>query len=295
MGVYDDDNILSTLRGMRFIVKAIWEFALDFNKHYWIKYISDKETSVSPLGGFWDCIQFPKPKDLNINMMPFIMCKSFKDSKLPNYVKSYFAMIVQCLDEDSTQLNKIGYLTIHESYVEKGYTQRRPGLHVECPGNICIDTNDIKQYIKGAGECEQIYHPPYNTSAPSWHPWGQGHYEDKPVNGIYMATSMNDSCAIWDCKIIRNNDRDIIGHLGDIEHLRSIVSKYEKSVMEADRLYWLTDRTPHEALIIMQSGYRQFFRLVTHNVSVWYEQHSTKNPNGVEPNKNITTVVKKKK
>ena len=32
--------------------------------------------------------------------------------------------------------NTICYLTIHESYVEKGATQRRGGLHVETPGKV---------------------------------------------------------------------------------------------------------------------------------------------------------------
>ena len=38
MGVYDDENILSTLRGMKHIVCKIWQYALQFNKHYFLQF-----------------------------------------------------------------------------------------------------------------------------------------------------------------------------------------------------------------------------------------------------------------
>ena len=50
-------------------------------------------------------------------------------------------------------------------------------------------------------------------------------------------------------------------------------------------------RTPHESLPVKERKYRQFFRLVTSNVSLWYESHSTANPLGVIPDKRITKVV----
>ena len=37
--------------------------------------------------------------------------------------------------------------------------------------------------------------------------------------------------------------------------------------------------------------YRQFFRLVTAEVSFWYKDHSTANPLGVQPDHNITKIV----
>ena len=37
--------------------------------------------------------------------------------------------------------------------------------------------------------------------------------------------------------------------------------------------------------------FRQFFRLVTANVSLWYKDHSTSNPLGVKPDPRITHVV----
>ena len=38
--------------------------------------------------------------------------------------------------------------------------------------------------------------------------------------------------------------------------------------------------------------YRQFFRLVMSRVSLWYEDHSTPNPNGVKPNPDVTKIVR---
>merc|ERR1712228_372425 len=86
-----------------------------------------------------------------------------------------------------------------------------------------------------------------------------------------------------------------IGHLGDIEHLRYVLNEYDGIKTTKSAIYWLTDRTPHESLPMLESGYRQFFRLVTHKVSVWYEQHSTPNPNGVIPDEKITQIIKKNK
>ena len=37
--------------------------------------------------------------------------------------------------------------------------------------------------------------------------------------------------------------------------------------------------------------YRQFFRIVTAEVSFWYKDHSTANPLGVQPDPNITKIV----
>ena len=40
----------------------------------------------------------------------------------------------------------------------------------------------------------------------------------------------------------------------------------------------MTDATPHEALPLKESGYRQFIRIVGPDVSIWYADHSTPNP-----------------
>ena len=178
MGVYDDNNILSHLRGVRYILKAIWEMALEFNSHYFNDYI-ELSTSTSHqyynfgsknkkfMKEYWSPIKFPPKQDLNINMMPFVMSTGFSDSGLPSYLKGWYPIIKTCLQTDRSQLNKIGYLTVQESLVEKGKTQRRPGLHVETPGDIYIhqqicnesgngdDESIEKEYVKGGGWNDQ--------------------------------------------------------------------------------------------------------------------------------------------
>ena len=62
--------------------------------------------------------------------------------------------------------------------------------------------------------------------------------------------------------------------------------------MDPNTLYWITDRTPHESLPLLEKTYRQFFRVVNENVSFWFADHSTANPLGVLPVSSITKIVK---
>eukprot|EP01084_Bolivina_argentea_P083228 150702_1 len=130
MAVYDDTHLFSTLRGMRLIVKQIWQYTLQFNQNYWRKHIHPWKS----LGLIRSKISLPEPQDININMMPFIMNNDFNKTKLPNYLKGYHHIIQIINKNDPTQTNEICYLTIQESFVDKNKTQRRPGLHVETPG-----------------------------------------------------------------------------------------------------------------------------------------------------------------
>eukprot|EP01083_Nonionella_stella_P004445 12852_1 len=284
MGVYDDTNVLSTFRGMRYLIQKIYEFAIQFNRHHWLPYIDTKQKSCAEkwvFHGFKDGLRLPRPQDININMMPFIMDSDFAKTKLPQYLKPYHPIIVLCLNQDLEQKGKICFLTVHESMVDKGKTQRRPGLHVETPGMICIcdELNDGK---KGGG-CVARAH--------KMHPWGMGYWSTDSKDGIYMMSSVDGSCAVWNCKIVGDDDgKEAIGYLGDIEHLRGSLPPNNKILMKANQLYWLTDRTPHEALPMKETGYRQFFRLVTHKVGLWYKQHSAANPN-VEVDPKITRII----
>jgi hypothetical protein len=152
------------------------------------------------------------------------------------------------------------YLTIQESFVEAGHCQRRPGLHTD--GHANADWGG--DLSKGEGW---------------WHSWGKGENgRNAPrEGGIFLMSNVPNSCAVWDCCL------KTPGVLGDCEDLRSRLSAYGPTMLEANRLYWITDRTPHEALPTQESGYRQFLRVVTEKVDVWYEQHSTPNPLGVVP------------
>ena len=78
--------------------------------------------------------------------------------------------------------------------------------------------------------------------------------------GIYMASNVEQSCEVRDCKVVKHkNKTEIIGKLGCVEHLRSILPSSTK--LNANTMYWITDRTPHESLPLKNATYRQFFRL----------------------------------
>ena len=78
-----------------------------------------------------------------------------------------------------------------------------------------------------------------------------------------------------------------------MEHLRSAFDALDIKCHElkGGQLYWITDRTPHESMIMETGGQRQFFRIVTSQVSLWYKDHSTPNPLGVTPDPNVTKIV----
>ena len=302
-GVADENCVFSKLYSMPHVVQMIWQKVLVAMAMY-IKVGKNQNFQNNhnpPLPfeaqtGFQarTLITFPEPTDININMMPFIMAQEFEDTKLPDYLEPYFEMIEHALYNEydlrgMEELGKVGYLTIHESLVEEGQSQRRPGLHTESPGVVYVknemeDKNCEELSIEKGSGYDKIY------PLPVW--WGAGYKSVHcPVGGIYMASNVSNSCKIWDCLIeADNNGVELIRKYGDIEHLRCFLP--EPRIAKANMIYWISDRTPHESLPLKKGTYRQFFRLVTHKVSIWYEDHSTKNPNGVVPDPKMTRIVK---
>lgn len=207
--------------------------------------------------------EFPEPGDININMMPFIM--GYKES-LPDKYKPYWPMIENC-DLPNTEINKVGYLTIHESFVEAGKCQRRSGLHIESPGTLAA---------KGVYTKDR-------------YDWGCGivnHDRSRVEGGIYMASNVASSCRLWNEKI--SDPQMAAGKLGDMEHMRDLLG--DGIDMKPGTIYWLTDATPHESLPAKEDCYRQFFRLVTSSLSAWYPDHCTANPLA-SPDPTVTKIV----
>ena len=71
-------------------------------------------------------------------MMPFISSDKFEKCRLPDYLKPYWGLIKYCLGHQAKRISssyrRVFYLTIQETQVEKGSSQRRPGMHVEYRG-----------------------------------------------------------------------------------------------------------------------------------------------------------------
>merc|ERR1712039_885378 len=104
--------------------------------------------------------------------------------------------------------------------------------------------------------------------------------------GIYMASTVDNSTEIFNAVV---EDPRMIGHLGSCEHLREFLGP--GTMLKAGDLCWFSDRTPHESLPLPAGTRRQFFRLVTSQVGVWYVNHSTANPMGVVPDPQVTRIL----
>jgi len=181
--------------------------------------------------------------------------------------------------------------------VSAANSQRRPGLHTEgfvAPGVLSADPD-----APGSAKCRR---------GTFWHPWGMGHCfrvrnPDDPrtaasftggsyQGGVFMASSIGGSCRLWEATL---RDAALVGRLGNIEHLRHTLSRAAGScVMQANELFWMTDATPHESCPLAADAYRQYFRLVTSNVAVWYKAHSTANPLGIEPPLSVEVITQDK-
>ena len=240
---------------------------------------------------FKSLFEFPKPLQrrfkkvsININMMPIVMGE---DSSLPENVRRYSQLIHSCLHHVPEEEGKVGYLTIQEDWVLPGQCQRRPGLHIESPAG---------EKRLGAGYLENI-----ENLDGRWFRWGAGTLDPdlKPIGGIFMGSTVSDSCQIYNAKIV--NPEKIVGKLGCVESLRVSLDalcrsdRLERKVLKAREIVWFTDLTPHESLPVREKVFRQYFRLVTSDVSAWYSQHSTANPCGtVVPTETVTIINKNK-
>ena len=211
-------------------------------------------------------ITFPPFEGRNVNMMPFIL--GSKES-LPSSLRCYHDCISQC-PIDPSEEGKVCYLTVHETYVEPNTAQRREGLHIEAPG-----LSFSSSFMPGVE-----------------HHWGGGHFysDDSYEGGIYFASSVANTSVVYNA-LIDKNIPGIVDKHGNCEHLRRCIGPGTK--LKAGQLVWITDRTPHEAVPQEEGGYRQFFRVVTSNISHWYAQHSTANPKVKLPS-NIIVVEENK-
>lgn len=254
-----------------------------------------------------DVVKFPQYKGISVNMMPVIFGQ--QDS-LPKTMQGYFDLMQKC---DFTP-GEVVYLTVTESVVLQGETQRRGGLHTEgykvspklqeklVASGVNIETFACHgagpQGGHGGGYSSWVPQPtpsiqyvpvpipsgtPYRPVAPmpkvtpskpeieDWRRIPQ-RIVKLHAEGLYMA-STDGACEIYDTQTF------------DVDEHGGLLSKPTVPAvrLNANQLYWCTDRTPHEPLPATHTAPRQFFRLVSGNLSVWYAQHNTSNPLGVQP------------
>lgn len=266
-----------------------------FGSHYQREVDHKTDTPSLCRNGYCDAVQpaaparFPEPQGIEINMMPFVIGDR---ESVPAEYQQYWPLIQAC-SVPADQIGNIGYLTIHESAVPAGQSQRRPGLHIESPGrvlpvahfntagpnfadHICSTVNwgagrfVLQGGTPGKGALRSSRWPAAGLS-----PSRVGTIE----GGIFMASTVASSTRVWDC-VVEDVGAGTKG-LGDCEHARDRLGPGWE--VPANTIVWMTDRTPHESVPVQRDTYRQFFRLVTSQLSVWYAQHSTANRLGVKP------------
>jgi hypothetical protein len=258
-GTFDNENALSKLRAQHLILENIND---DINTIY-EKHIDRESISYIEIFPNFLTLEFPTPTGININMMPIILNRS----AIPEEYHSYID-IINKVPIPFENRDKIMYLTIHEEFIKSEETHRRPGLHIERPGSI-INGGEIVKY--------DVNDPKYLGLR-----WGLGYVSEQgiPIDGIYMASNVCDSCSVYNCLI--DKPEEVTDKFGGIEHMKWKLG--EPEFLKANKLYWITDRTPHESLPMKTDTWRQFFRLIVGDISVWYSKHNTPNPLGIMPN-----------
>ena len=260
-------------------------------------------------------VVFPPSSGIDVNMMPFRMGDK---ASLPEELWGYWPLIEACrLPEE--ELGKVGFLTIQETDVTAGDAQRRPGLHLESPGVVMSEGRVLLTMARwGAGlagfrvkEPKQV--PPILESldedvdhqaqiddavagseaddisdedSEDSEDGGTKWIHTRLQGGIYTASTVENSAKFWDLRF--SDPADVCGPLGDLEHMRQALGPGVAA--EAQTLYWMSDATPHESVPLKEDAHRQYFRLVTSSVSLWYSKHSTENPL-VKPDPSLTRIV----
>lgn len=190
---------------------------------------------------------FPQVSGLRCHMMPILQGDS---GSLP----AIFAPYAGFVDEFVLQKGQIGLLTIDESFVEVGKSQRGYGK-----GSRTLHTE----------ACRAPEGMSWGPSPPHW--GGSPRVLVDPDTKILIANSVDDTCMVWDAE-----EEDITpdGDLGDLAY------KYPRDqgrMLKAGRVAQIGVRTPHECIPQKESSFRQFVRLVGVGVT-GREDHFTTNP-----------------
>jgi hypothetical protein len=231
---------------------------------------------------------FPPSRGINVNMMPFVLND---ENSLPTDLRHYWPLIRHCRT-DHAQYDAVCYLTIQESDVKAGQAQRRPGIHTESPGIVRTAAVPARDSADSAGSGDdgknEVHHSGEGAMAvhvdEEW--WGRGRITTELVGGIFMASTVPNSCRIWDCAIV--DAARLLARHGDIDRLREVLGRgYD---IAANQLVWFTDLTPHESVPVPADTHRQYFRLVTREIGVWFKRHNTPNPLGTKPPPSVRIV-----
>lgn len=193
-------------------------------------------------------IQFPQFTGIRCNMMPFIQGYS---SSLPQAYQSYAKIV----DENYLEKGEVGFLTIHESFVEGGKSQRGYNS-VGINRNVHIEVGRHKNQNHWGGG--NSWGGNYNTLL-----------DDNTM--VLIANSIAGTCRVWDTQE-KSYTKD-----GDLSEYISKYPEHTGRILKAGELAKISIFTPHECVNQQQSGNRQFFRIVGKGV-IGREDYFTVNP-----------------
>jgi hypothetical protein len=195
-------------------------------------------------------IHFPEFTGIKCNMMPFIQGDS---SSLPDEYKPYAKII----DDNYLEKGEIGLLTIHESFVEGGKSQRgynSTGIN----RNVHIEVGRHEKLNRWGGGGGSSWGGKYETLL-----------DDETM--VLITNNISDTCRVWDVKETRyTKDGD----------LSDYIEKYPEEtgiLLKSGEVAKISIFTPHECINQTQSGKRQFFRIVGKGVR-GREEYFTINP-----------------
>lgn len=193
-------------------------------------------------------VGLPEPTGVHCDMMPFVQGDP---SSLPDWCGAYAAIVA----EHALERGEIGFITVQESRVVRGHSQRGYS-RVGAERNVHVEVGH------GGGA---LYWGP----APSW--GGRGYATLDPSTRVLIANSVSGTCRVWDCA---DTDPTPDGDLGD---RLDAYPERSGALMEAGDLHEIGILTPHECVPQLQTGWRQFVRIVGAGVS-GRENHFTTNP-----------------
>ena len=197
-------------------------------------------------------IEFPTPVGVKCNMMPFIQGDS---SSLPEEYKSYSKIV----DEKYLEKGEIGYLTIDESFVDGGKTQRgynSKGIN----RNVHIEVGRYENKNRWGGS---------GGGSSSWGGRNQTLLEDDTM--VLIANNISDTCRVWDNKELSYTDD------GDLSEYIDRYPEHTGMMLKSGEVAKISIFTPHECISQKESGFRQFFRIVGKGVT-GREEYFTVNP-----------------
>ena len=190
-------------------------------------------------------IRFPEFQSLKCNMMPFIQGDS---TSLPDEYQSYAYII----DDNFLEKGEVGFLTIDETFVEAGNSQR--GFN-----------------STGIERCVHIEVGEYN-SVRRWGSWrGRPTTILDEDTQILIANSIDDTCRVWNTKEYAYTED------GDLSHIIEKYPEHTGQLLKAGEMAQISILTPHECVPQKESKQRQFFRIVGKGVT-GREHYFTVNP-----------------